>query len=104
MADAAHCNGVSVSRVFYVVLKPDPLVGVPILGQRVHVGDKPEIYVVIDVNRERHCADLVLTTGNHEIEKCVRFAALKAVDEEYSAAKTKSGSGAAKEGSAQTDR
>ena len=99
-----HRDGVSVGRVFYVVLKPErPLVGVPILGQRVRIGEKPEIYVVIDVDRERHCADLMLTTGNHEIEKCVLFAVLREADEMHSAVKTKRGSGAAKE-SAGADR
>jgi hypothetical protein len=49
------------------------------MGQRVRIEGQPGVYVVLHIDMKRAAADLMLTTGTHEIEHRVPFFAIEPI-------------------------
>ena len=67
------------SRSLYYLFPQNRLPEAPRIGQRVRIEGQPGEYVVLRVDMKRFCADLMLTTGNHEIEQNVPYFAIEPV-------------------------
>jgi len=53
------------------------------VGQHVRIDGQPEVYVVLRVNKKRFSADLMLTTGRHELEENIPYFAIEPVLPEH---------------------
>lgn len=61
--------------VFPQTRLPEP----PRIGQRVRIEGQPGLYVVLHIDMKRAAADLMLTSGNHQVEHRVPFFAIEPV-------------------------
>jgi len=66
-----------VRRYSYYFFPQNRLPEVPKIGQRVTIEGQPGVYVVLHIDMKRAAADLMLTSGNHELEHRVPFFALQ---------------------------
>ncbi len=64
------------SRSFYYLLPHKRLPDAPRIGQRVTIEGQSGVYVVLRIDTKRLAADLMSTTGRHEIEENVPFFAI----------------------------
>ena len=69
------------SRSFYFLFPNRSVPEAPKIGQRVRIEGQPGEYVVLRLDRKRFAADLMLTTGKHEIEENVPYFAIEAINE-----------------------
>ena len=74
------------SRSFYVLLPSNRLPDAPKVGQRVRIEGQQGLYLVLRLDTKRFAADLMLMTGNHEIEHGVPFFAIDPVEPKERAA------------------
>ena len=71
-------------RSFYYLFPENKLPDAPKIGQRVRIEGQPGTYLVLRLNTKRFAADLMLTTGKHEIVENVPLFALDPVNEKPS--------------------
>ena len=67
------------SRSIYYLFPKNRLPEAPRIGQQVTIEGQPGVYIVLRLDMKRLCADLMLTTGNHEIEQNVPYFAIELV-------------------------
>ncbi|KAA6464920.1 hypothetical protein DYQ86_02905 [Acidobacteria bacterium AB60] len=73
------------SRSFYFLFPPKKLPDAPKIGQRVRIEGQPGTYIVLHFDTRRMTADLMSTSGQHEIEEKVPFFAIEPLANESSA-------------------
>ena len=69
------------SRSFYFLFPTRPVPEAPKIGQHVRIEGQPGVYIVLRLDPKRFAADLMLTTGKHEIEENVPYIAIEAINE-----------------------
>ena len=72
------------SRSFFLLFPHHKLPEAPQIGQQVTIEGQPGVYVVLRLDKKRFAADLMLTTGNHELEENVPYFAIEPVAREES--------------------
>lgn len=72
------------SRSFYFFFPPKTPPEAPRVGHRVQIEGQPGTYIVLDLHPKRLSADLMSTTGRHEIEERVPYFAIEPLSEERS--------------------
>jgi hypothetical protein len=72
-----------VPRSFYYLFPQKWLPEAPKVGQRVRIEGQLEIYLVLRLDTKRFSADLMLMTGNHQIEHNVPYFAIQPVTQEF---------------------
>lgn len=66
-------------RYSYYFFPQNKLPEAPRIGQRVTIEGQPGVYVVLHIDMKRAAADLMLTSGNHEVEQRVPFFAIESL-------------------------
>jgi len=77
------------SRSLYFLFSPVSLPKAPRIGQHVRIEGQPGVYVVLRLDTKRFAADLMLTTGNHEIEENIPYFAIEPVKETFATSEDK---------------
>ena len=67
------------ARSFYFLFPNHRLPEAPKIGQHVRIEGQPGMYIVLRLDTKRFAADLMLMTGNHEIEQRVPYSAIEPV-------------------------
>jgi hypothetical protein len=73
-----------VSRSYYFFFPPKTSPVAPRVGQRVRIEGQPGTYIVLHLHPKRFSADLMSTTGRHEIEEKVPYFAIEPFNEKQS--------------------
>jgi hypothetical protein len=82
-------QSVALSRSLYILFHPASLPEAPRIGQHVRIDGRPGVYVVLRLDMKRFAADLMLTTGNHEIEENIPYFAIEAIKQTFTTSEDK---------------